>query len=124
MKKFSNIGLEAAARNIIGQGTRITGDIVLKGDFRIDGELIGSIHSEGRIVIGSSGLVEGNIICQNADISGILKGNLEAADLTSLKATAVFTGDLKTARIAIELGARYTGTCEMTGPSHKNDGKE
>ncbi|KAF0131346.1 MAG: Integral membrane protein CcmA involved in cell shape determination [Bacteroidetes bacterium] len=118
------MGSESAARNIIGQGTKITGDIELKGDFRIDGELIGSIQSEGRIVIGSSGLVEGNIYCQNADISGVLKGNLHAADLSSLKSTAVFTGDLKTGRISIELGAKFSGKCDMTGSSGKPDGKE
>jgi len=115
MKKFTDIVSDSAARNIIGNGTKITGDIALKGDFRIDGELIGSIQSEGRIVIGSSGKVEGNISCQNADISGILKGNLQATDLTSLKSGAVVTGDLKTGRIAIELGAKYSGRCDMTG---------
>jgi cytoskeletal protein CcmA (bactofilin family) len=115
MKKFTDIVSDSAARNIIGQGTKITGDIHLKGDFRIDGELIGSIHSEGKIVIGSSGIVEGNVSCQNADVSGVLKGNLLVTDLTSFKATAVVEGDLKTGRIAIELGARYSGKCDMSG---------
>lgn len=124
MKKFSNLVSESAARNIIGQGTTIKGDIQLKGDFRIDGVLQGTIHSEGRIVIGSSGTVEGNIYCQNADISGILNGNLEASDLTSLKATAVFTGDLLTSRIVVELGARFSGKCDMTQAVDKKHGTE
>ncbi|GAB1418701.1 polymer-forming cytoskeletal protein [Bacteroidales bacterium] len=114
MKIIPDIVSDAGARNIIGQGTKITGDIHLKGDFRIDGELIGSINSEGRIVIGGSGVVKGNITCQNADISGILTGNLHSADLTHFKATAVVEGDLKTSRLAIELGAKFTGKCNMS----------
>lgn len=124
MKNFTHIGNESAARNIIGQGTVINGDISLKGDFRIDGVLKGSIHSEGRIVIGSSGVVEGNIFCQNADISGVLNGNLEASDLTSLKASAIFTGDLLTSRIIVELGARFIGKCDMTQGGEKKHGTE
>ncbi|MBW7847232.1 MAG: polymer-forming cytoskeletal protein [Bacteroidales bacterium] len=116
MKIIPDIVSDAGARNIIGQGTKITGDIHLKGDFRIDGELIGSIYSEGRIVIGGSGVVQGNITCQNADISGVLTGNLNSADMTHFKATAVVEGDLKTARLAIELGAKFSGKCDMSEP--------
>lgn len=104
---------ESAARNIIGQGTVIRGNIELNGDFRIDGQLTGSITSSGRIVIGASGIVDGNVDCQNADISGQLKGNLKSSDLTSLKSTAMFEGELKTGRISIEVGAKFNGKCEM-----------
>ncbi len=121
MKIISDL-TDSAARNIIGQGTKITGNILLKGDFRIDGELNGSIESEGRIVIGSSGIVKGNIVCQNADISGVLTGNLHSADLTHFKATAVIEGDLVTRRLSIELGARFSGKCDMS--ETKPDAKE
>lgn len=117
MKKFTSLGNEAAARNIIGQGTLINGDIELNGDFRIDGKLLGSILSAGRIVIGPSGTVEGNVKCQNADISGKYTGKLEADDLTSLKATAVFAGELFTTRLAIEVGANFNGKCQMKDAS-------
>lgn len=123
MKKFTSIGNEPAARNIIGQGTTINGDIALNGDFRIDGNLIGSIISSGKIVIGPSGVVEGNVTCQNADVSGKLKGKLIAHDLTSFKATAVFDGELSTSRIAIEVGARFNGKCEMKEAISKADEK-
>lgn len=123
MKKFTSMGNESTARNIIGQGTTINGDIELNGDFRIDGKLIGSIVSLGRIVIGPSGVVEGNVTCQNADISGELKGKLVTQDLSSFKSTADFNGDLSTARIAIEVGARFNGKCEMKEAVSKADEK-
>ena len=61
--------------NIIGAGTLIEGDITTNGDMRIDGSLTGSINVKGKLVIGVSGSVEGEIICQNADISGTIKGD-------------------------------------------------
>ncbi len=117
------MGNESTARNIIGQGTMINGDIELNGDFRIDGNLVGSIVSSGRIVIGPSGVVEGNVTCQNADISGKIKGKLITQDLSSFKATANFDGELSTVRIAIEVGARFNGKCEMKEAVSKADEK-
>ncbi|MDP3442323.1 MAG: polymer-forming cytoskeletal protein [Ignavibacteria bacterium] len=113
MKRLTSNNTDSATRNIIGQGTLIKGDIELNGDFRIDGQLVGSIVSSGKIVVGASGSVQGNITCQNADISGLVNGKLIAEDLTSFKATSVFEGDLTTSRIAIEVGAKFNGKCEM-----------
>ncbi len=48
--------------NMLGAGTTIKGDIQSNGDFRIDGTLIGSIHSKGKIVIGQTGHVEGEVM--------------------------------------------------------------
>lgn len=120
MNKFTKTGPESGARNIIGQGTVIKGDIELQGDFRIDGQLIGSIVSSGRIVVGPSGVVEGNIECQNADISGLIKGKLTALELTSFKNTSVFEGDLYTSKIAIEVGAVFNGKCVMGSAQTQN----
>jgi len=109
--------------NILGTGTTVKGDIESEGDFRIDGKLIGSIVSKGKIVIGPTGNLEGEIYCQNADISGSVKAKLEAGELISLKASAVFTGDIKTSKLAIEPGARFSGSCQMDGNS-RNDQKK
>ncbi len=99
--------------NFLGNGTTIRGDIKSNGDFRIDGYLIGSIHSKGKVVVGSSGKVEGEIICQNADISGILDAKIVVIELLTLKASARITGDIITDKLAIEPGAKFTGSCNM-----------
>jgi cytoskeletal protein CcmA (bactofilin family) len=106
---------ETPSVNIIGAGTFIEGDIISNGDMRIDGSLKGSINVKGKLVVGPSGTVEGEIVCQNADISGIIKGKIGVAELLSLKAAAKLTGDIITNKIAIEPGASFTGTCSMGG---------
>jgi cytoskeletal protein CcmA (bactofilin family) len=104
---------DSTVRNMIGQGTVIRGDIEAGGDLRIDGHLIGNIRTKGKIVIGSTGKVEGEMYCKQADISGNVTAKLEADELTMLKSTAVFTGDLLTAKLSIETGARFSGKCQM-----------
>ena len=56
--------------NLIGQGTSIKGDIRSEGDLRIDGKVTGTIRSKAKIVIGNTGIIDGDVNCQNADISG------------------------------------------------------
>ncbi|MBL4658173.1 MAG: polymer-forming cytoskeletal protein [Flavobacteriales bacterium] len=101
--------------NLIGSGTKIKGNIQSEGDVRIDGTLIGTIKSKGKVVVGSTGIVEGEIDCQNADISGTVKIKITVSDVLLLKLTAKLTGDIVTSKLAIESGATFSGTCSMGG---------
>ncbi|MFA6923629.1 MAG: polymer-forming cytoskeletal protein [Bacteroidales bacterium] len=103
--------------NLIGTGTIIKGDIKSNGDIRIDGTLIGSLESKGKVVVGPTGNIEGEVNCQNADISGIVKAQVTVTELITLKSTAKLTGDLLTNKLAIEPGANFSGTCNMNAPS-------
>ncbi|OFY86639.1 MAG: cell shape determination protein CcmA [Bacteroidetes bacterium RIFCSPLOWO2_12_FULL_35_15] len=110
-----NNSLENPSVNLIGAGTMIEGDITTNGDIRIDGALTGSINVKGKLVVGVSGTVEGEIICQNADVSGTIKGKIGVAELLSLKASSKLTGDIITNKIAVEPGATFSGSCSMGG---------
>src|SRR5205085_11695269 len=74
--------------NLIGNGTTIEGDIRSNGDLRIDGTVHGNVYSKAKVVVGSTGMVEGDINCQNADISGTVKGKSSINELLFLKATS------------------------------------
>lgn len=105
--------VESSSINLIGNGTSITGDINSNGDVRIDGNLKGNITISGKLVVGPSGSIEGNVICQNADISGEIHGKVTVTELLSLKASAKLLGDIVTGKISIEPNATFTGTCNM-----------
>jgi len=102
-----------AAVNMIGAGTIITGDIISKGDIRIDGTLKGSVNTEGRVVLGREGMIEGDVICKDADISGTIKAKITVSQLLSLKTTAKLNGDIITNKLSIEPGAAFSGSCSM-----------
>ena len=106
---------ETPSVNIIGAGTVIEGDIKSDGDVRIDGTLNGSLNIKGKLVLGTTGTVDGEAACQNADISGIITGKIKVSELLSLKATSKLTGDITTNKLSIEPGANFSGSCAMAG---------
>lgn len=99
--------------NIIGEGTEIIGDIKCPGDIRIDGSLTGNLTVVGKVVVGQSGKIKGEISCKNSEIEGSIEGKVLVVELLSLKKTANIQGDIKTRRLAIEPGAIFTGNCRM-----------
>ena len=99
--------------NMAGNGTVINGDIQSKSDIRIDGTLKGSVKTEGKLVVGSSGVVEGDVICSNADISGEIKAKITVSQLLALKSTSKLNGDIVTNKLSIEPGATFSGSCSM-----------
>jgi len=101
--------------NIIGIGTEITGDVISNGDIRVDGSLTGKLSTKGKVVIGETGKVNGQITCKNSDVEGSIEGKIKVSQLLSLKATAKILGDIVAARLAIEPGCKFTGKCEMSG---------
>jgi len=114
-----NITVEAQTNTIVS-GTVIKGEITANGNFRIEGTLIGTINCKGKIVVGQTGTVEGEMQCQSADFSGTIKAQVLVEQLLSLKASASLSGDVVTSKISIEPGAKFTGSCKMDDVGMKN----
>jgi cytoskeletal protein CcmA (bactofilin family) len=102
--------------NILGPGAVVKGEIQVNGDFRIDGTLKGTIQCKGKIVVGPTGKIDGEVQCQNADFSGEVTATVKVSELLTLKETARFSGDITTGKLAIEPGAKFSGTCSMEQP--------
>ncbi|MFC2101557.1 polymer-forming cytoskeletal protein [Bacteroidota bacterium] len=109
---------EIPSINLLSSGTTVKGDIKLAGDFRIDGTLVGTIDCKGKVVVGTSGVIEGEIICQNADFSGQIKAQVKVTGLLTLKESSRFSGDIITNKLAIEPGAKFSGSCQMEHNEH------
>ncbi|HMN04485.1 MAG TPA: polymer-forming cytoskeletal protein [Flavobacteriales bacterium] len=101
--------------NSIMEGTSIEGELKSDSNVRIDGRVKGTIQVRGRLIVGATGVVEGDIHCQSSDIEGTVNGKIFCQDLLSLKATAKLTGDIRTKQLAIEPGAVFSGNCDMGG---------
>lgn len=102
-------------RNIIGNKTNIVGNIVSDGDFRIDGTIEGSLKTDGRVVIGANGFINGEVTCSNAEIEGKFIGNLNVSKTLTIKATATISGDVVIGKLSVEPGAMFNATCAMKG---------
>lgn len=121
MAKYNESEPIPASVNRIAPGTVIKGEININGDIRVEGTIIGIVKSKGRMIIGDTGNIEGEIACQNAEIQGVVKGKLNVTEITTLKSTANLIGDIITNKIAIEPGAKFSGTCNMNSDPKKDD---
>ncbi len=99
-KNNKTMASESSSVNLVASGTTITGDIISNGDFRIDGTLHGTLTVKGKLVVGSTGHVEGEVECMNADVSGEIKGKISVSELLLLRATAKINGDIFTGKIS------------------------
>jgi cytoskeletal protein CcmA (bactofilin family) len=100
--------------NLISNGTDITGDIKSSGDIRIDGSLTGNLNTKGKVVIGTTGKVKGEVICKNSEVSGFIEGKITVGQLLNLKASSKINGDIVTSKLSIEPGAVFSGNCKMS----------
>jgi cytoskeletal protein CcmA (bactofilin family) len=99
--------------NKIVAGTEINGDLTSDSNIHLEGEVNGNVSCAGRVVIGSSGKINGNLVCVNAEIEGAMEGQLMVENLLMLRSTARIKGDIQTMKLHIEEGAFFEGACVM-----------
>ena len=97
----------------ISAGTVIKGEIVSPTDIRIDGTFEGRVQSKGRVVVGESATIKGDIVCENVDLWGKVEGNLFVKDTLALMEGCQVTGSLNIKRLSVELGSTFNGNCRM-----------
>jgi cytoskeletal protein CcmA (bactofilin family) len=113
----NNADNDSNAINLIGIGTEITGDIHTNGDIRIDGFLAGNVKTDGKLVLGETGKIKGEIDCKNAELLGMIEGKIKVKELLSLQTSARIYGDIVTQKLSIEPGSLFTGNCNMNDES-------
>lgn len=111
----SNEAVGSGKINSIMEGTVLEGELRSDSNIRIDGKVKGSIIAKGRLIVGQTGIIEGDVNCQSSEIEGTLLGTINCQDILSLKATAKVQGDITSKKLAIEPGAVFTGNCSMGG---------
>ena len=84
------------------------------GDIRIDGSLSGNLNTKGKVVIGTTGKIKGEVICKNSEVAGIIDGKITVSQLLNLKASSKIYGDIVTSKLSIEPGAVFSGNCKMS----------
>ena len=105
---------------ILGKGSLINGTVKIESSVRLDGRLIGELHSTGSVTIGADGNVDGNIFARSAIIGGKVKGSIETTEHIVLEDRSVVIGDLKTSKLTIDEGAMFEGNCDMDPNRAKN----
>lgn len=110
--------------NTIQAGTVIKGEVNSEGSIRIDGKLEGSLDTQGKLVVGNSGMITGDVVCQHANVEGRVEGKLEVKEMLILKRTAIINGDITTRKLVVEEGAVFNGKIVMGAVMKKSVGNK
>lgn len=108
------------ALNALAKGTVVEGSIRCDNDLRIDGAIKGKLTCQAKVIIGPTGMVEGEIKCQNAVIEGRFKGSLQVSELLNVRETAEVDGEIITNKLLVQSGARFNVTCKMDAGAANN----
>ena len=98
----------------LGAGTQYHGQFNFQGVVRIDGSVIGDIISDGVLVLGEEGLVEGSVRVGELIASGRIVGDVVASRRVVLHKSAKVRGNLATPAVVVEDGAVINGQLRMT----------
>jgi cytoskeletal protein CcmA (bactofilin family) len=99
--------------SIIGPGMTVIGECQTDGTIRIEGRVEGVVRAGKAVVVGKDGAVDGDVITQDAVISGRVSGSLVAESRLELQATCRIDGEVRARRMQLEEGAILNGRVQM-----------
>jgi cytoskeletal protein CcmA (bactofilin family) len=106
-------GSASELNGFLDAGAHLKGELKFETTFRVDGKLHGTVVSEGTLMIGEGGEVEGEIRVGQVVISGILRGTAHASRRVQLCATGQLLADIHTPALVVEDGGKFEGQCTM-----------
>jgi len=115
MGKKADDYVASRVNSVIGKGTEFEGTIRTKETCRIEGVVKGNIISEGTLIVGNGGKVDGKIEAVNILIGGDAYGELYASNKIEANASGRIFGNIHTKSLIVDENAIFEGTCEMTG---------
>jgi len=106
-------GKDTSPVYLISEGTTVIGDIISDHGIRVSGKVKGTIKSNGKCVIAATAEIEGDVKAVDADISGLVSGEITISNKLILRDSARIVGKVTTSILNVEDGAKLSGTCEM-----------
>lgn len=99
--------------NLLSESVVVEGDIQTTKDMRIDGTLVGTVQTGGRLVLGPASKVTGGVNSPNIDIYGVVEGDVVSSGTVVLRASARIKGTIATVTMIVEAGATFNGESKM-----------
>jgi cytoskeletal protein CcmA (bactofilin family) len=98
---------DSSFRSVIGQELAINGNVTAEGPVQLDGQIEGNVHCVA-ITVGESGLIKGNVMADEVEVSGRVIGDIHGKKV-QLHARARVKGDINHSVLTIEQGALFEG---------------
>ena len=98
---------------VIGRNIRIKGNLTGSEDLVVEGQIEGHVAIQNHLIIRESGEVTADIKARSLEAHGKISGNIDVDDLVSISSAACVSANIKSPRIVIEDGARFSGSIDM-----------
>ena len=120
-----NRGNVATGENtVIGAGTTVNGDIVSDSAvMRVDGQVNGGINTKGDLVIGTMGVVSGDVVASSVNLAGKIVGDVAASNKIEIEAKGRLLGNIQTKLLAMDETAVIQGKVNMPDDESASDDK-
>src|ERR1700704_6388842 len=103
----------AQSGGILSRGVSITGSGQFRNQLLIDGEVKGSIDSQGTLTVGEHAQIRGEIRAKSVTVKGTVEGNVFAEDRCGLQAGCSLRGDIEAPRLVVDENATFLGSAKI-----------
>jgi len=114
--KDGNKAVSYTGTTNIANGTEINGDLNIECNLHVDGVFNGNINSKAVVIIGKSGIINGDLVSNKLIISGLLKGSC-SCEVVEILPDGVVSGNITTKEFVIERGGFFEGDCKFKDKS-------
>jgi cytoskeletal protein CcmA (bactofilin family) len=105
-----------AIHSLLGKGMLWKGEIHCSTQsLRIEGQVEGTIHSDGEVTVAPSGLVTGTIHAKHLIVTGRVEGVFRIDECLEIHGTGCVEGDVEVGSLVVDEGGTLQGTCSRKG---------
>ena len=104
---------KGSAKDVIGQGVVINGEIKKADEVQIDGEADVTMKTDN-LVVGATGDCKGAIETHNADIWGAFDGDIKASGTLTIQEQGKVSGKIEYQNLQIKLGGQISGDIKLS----------
>jgi cytoskeletal protein CcmA (bactofilin family) len=99
---------------VIGKGINIeAAKLTGNESVRIDGHFIGEVDLNSSLILGETGVIEGNTHAKYIVVGGTVRGDVSCDTVLHISPTAKVDGDIRTNSIIVEEGGQLNGRYQV-----------
>jgi len=103
-------------RTSLGADSEVTGRLSFSSPTQIDGKLKGEVCATDLLVIGETGMIDGNVRANHLVILGRVKGDIIGAEKVEIGPRGKMTGKIETRALIVRDGGKLEADCHVAPP--------
>lgn len=111
--KWKSDNKSSDLNGFLDSGSHVHGELHFDTSFRVDGKFTGTVVSEGDLIVGEGGEVEGELSVGQIFVSGTVRGSVRASRRIQVSPSGKLYAEIDTPSLMIEDGAFFEGRCSM-----------